>query len=64
MYTSCYFHIRCSIFAAEYAIRRVSVNQRGFKLNGTDKLLVYADNVNILFHYSHQFNTKLSQEYA
>jgi len=32
----------------EYAIRRVQVNQDDLKLNGTHKLLVYDDDVNIL----------------
>jgi flagellar biogenesis protein FliO len=36
------------VFALEYAIRRVQVNQNSFKLNGTHKLLVYADDVNML----------------
>jgi hypothetical protein len=35
-------------FALEYAIRRVHVNQDGFKLNSTRQLLVYADDVDIM----------------
>jgi hypothetical protein len=34
--------------ALGYSIRRVQVNQGGFKLNGTYLLLAYADDVNIM----------------
>ena len=34
--------------ALEYAIRRVEVNQNGFKLNATHQVLVYTDGVKIL----------------
>jgi hypothetical protein len=35
-------------FDVEFTIRWVQVNQDGLKLNDTRKLLVYADDVNIL----------------
>ena len=34
-------------FALEYSIRRIQINQDGFKLNGTHQLLFYTDDVNI-----------------
>jgi hypothetical protein len=35
-------------FVLEYAIKKVQENQAGMKLNGTRKLLAYADDVNLL----------------
>jgi hypothetical protein len=35
-------------FPLEYANKRVQVNQDGLKLDGKNKLSVYADDVNIL----------------
>ena len=47
-------------FALEYAIRRVQVNQDGLKLNGTNQLFVYADDVHVLGGSEHTIkeNTK------
>jgi hypothetical protein len=35
-------------FSLVYAIRRVQAKQVGLKLNGTDRLLVYADDLHML----------------
>jgi len=45
-------------FAADYAIRRVQVNQDGLKLNGKHQLLVYAGDVNILRGSVHTIQEK------
>jgi len=47
-------------FSLEYAIGRIQVNQDGLKLNGTQQLLVYADDINILGRsiYTIQKNTE------
>jgi len=37
-----------SNFAVEYVIMRVQVNPHGLTLNGTHRLLAYADDVNIM----------------
>ena len=44
-------------FALEYAIRRVQVNQDGLKLIGTNQLLIYADDFNILGGSVHTIKT-------
>jgi hypothetical protein len=35
-------------FVLEYTIRKVQENQAGLKLNGTHRLLAYADDLNLL----------------
>jgi hypothetical protein len=35
-------------FASEYTIREIQKNQMGLKLNGTQQLLLSADDVNLL----------------
>ena len=42
-------------FALEYAIRRVQVNQDGFKINDTHQLLVYAVDVNMLIYWEEAY---------
>jgi hypothetical protein len=37
-------------FALEYAISKLQENQVGLEMNGTQQLLVYADNINLLEH--------------
>jgi hypothetical protein len=43
-------------FALEYAIRNVQENRAGLKLNETNRLLVYADDVNLLQDRIHSIN--------
>ena len=45
-------------FSSEYAIRRVQVNRDGLKLNGTNPLLVFADDINILVGSVHTIKTQ------
>ena len=45
-------------FIFAYAIRRVQVNQNGFKLNGTHQILVYAGDINILGGKEHTVKEK------
>jgi hypothetical protein len=44
--------------ALEYAIRRIQVNQEGFKEHATHQFLVYADDVNILGRSIHTLKKK------
>jgi hypothetical protein len=45
-------------FALNYAIRRVQVNQNALKLKGTQQLVAYADDVNMLGGNVHVVNKK------
>jgi hypothetical protein len=45
-------------FALEYGIRRVQANQNGLKLNSTDQLLFYADDVNTRILDGNVYTTK------
>ena len=45
-------------FSLEYGIRRVQVNRDGLKLNGTNPLLVFADDINILVGSVHTIKTQ------
>jgi hypothetical protein len=49
-------------FAVEYAIRRVQVNQDGWKLNGKHQLFFNADDVNALNRNLNQHTIKKNTE--
>jgi len=47
-----------AIFALEYAISSIQVNQNGLKLNSTHQLLVYAVDVNVLGGSTHNIKKR------
>jgi hypothetical protein len=49
----------CFSTLLKYAITRVQVKPDGVKLNGTNQLLVHADDVNILGERAHIFKNTL-----
>jgi hypothetical protein len=52
-------------FDLAYVIRRVQVNQDGFKLNGEHQLVVYADDIYVWSKSIHTKKQKLSSlQYA